>query len=77
MDHPIACCSGDHGKIRSCLPIHFVEFGENGIWFDDQRFCKPFITDTVLNEIFGADFVGAARSQFLIPNKFSGYDLLT
>ena len=25
---------------------------ERGIWFDDQRFCKPFITDTVLNEIF-------------------------
>ena len=38
---------GIMGHFVPCLPVHFVEFGENGIWFDYQRFCKPFINDTI------------------------------
>jgi 4-alpha-glucanotransferase len=73
---PSHAVQGIMGRFVPCLPIHFVEFGENGIWFDDQRFCKPFITDTVLREILGDEYSETVRSQFLTPNKFSGYDLL-
>ncbi len=50
---PAHAVQGIMGRFVPCLPVHFVEFGENGIWFDDQRFCKPFINDPVLHEIFG------------------------
>jgi 4-alpha-glucanotransferase len=73
---PSHAVQGIMGRFVPCLPIQFVEFGENGIWFDDQRFCKPFITDTVLREILGDEYSETVRSQFLTPNKFSGYDLL-
>ncbi|MFI5130448.1 MAG: 4-alpha-glucanotransferase [Chitinophagales bacterium] len=73
---PAHAVQGIMGRFVPCLPIHFVEFGENGIWFDDQRFCKPFITDTVLTEVLGNEYAETVRSQFLSPNKFSGYDLL-
>lgn len=73
---PSHAVQGIMGKFVPCLPVHFIEFGENGIWFDDQRFCKPFITDTVLTEVFANEYIDTVKSQFLIPNKFSGYDLL-
>ena len=73
---PSHAVQGIMGKFVPCLPVHFVEFGENGIWFDDQRFCKAFITDAVLTEVFGNDYAETVRSQFLTPNKFAGYDLL-
>ena len=73
---PSHAVQGIMGKFVPCLPVHFVEFGENGIWFDDQRFCKPFITDTVIGEIFGSEFADTVRSTFLTPNKAAGYDLL-
>ena len=73
---PSHAVQGIMGRFVPCLAVHFVEFGENGIWFDDQRFCKPFITDTVLAEVFGSEYAETVRSQFLAPNKFSGYDLL-
>jgi 4-alpha-glucanotransferase len=72
---PAHAVQGIMGRFVPCLPVHFVEFGENGIWFDDQRFCKPFINDVVLAEVFGNDYSDTVKLQFLTPNKFSGYDL--
>jgi 4-alpha-glucanotransferase len=72
---PSHAVQGIMGRFVPCLPVHFVEFGENGIWFDDQRFCKPFITEMVLTEIFG-DQAETIKSQFLIDNKSEGYDLV-
>jgi 4-alpha-glucanotransferase len=71
---PSHAVQGIMGHFVPCLPVHFVEFGENAIWFDDQRFCKPFINDHVLFEIF-ADNADKVRSDFLIPNNTGGYDL--
>jgi 4-alpha-glucanotransferase len=75
---PSHAVQGIMGRFVPCLPVHFVEFGENGIWFDDQRFCKPFITDTVLNEIFGneSEYIDRIKSEFIRPNQYSGYDML-
>lgn len=73
---PSHAVQGIMGRFVPCLPVHFVEFGENGIWFDDRRFCKPFITDAVLNDVFGYEYAETVKAQFLAPNEFSGYDLL-
>ncbi|HUR67182.1 MAG TPA: 4-alpha-glucanotransferase [Chitinophagaceae bacterium] len=66
---------GIMGKFVPSLPVHITEFGENGIWFDYQRYCRPFITEEVLTEIFPrqAEYV---KQTFLQANDFGGYDLL-
>ena len=62
------------GSFVPCIPVHIVEFGENGIWFDYQRYCKPFINDDILNAIFG-DLADKVRSEFIVPNNSGGYDM--
>lgn len=72
---PANAVQGIMGRFVPCLPVHINEFGENGIWFDYQRFCKPFITDDILNEVFGEELAGIAKTEFLVPNDFGGYDM--
>ena len=71
---PAHSVQGIMGHFVPCIPVHYVEFGENGIWFDEQRFCKPFITDDVLHEIF-AELSPKVIDEFLIANEQRGYDL--
>lgn len=71
---PANAVQGIMGRFVPCLPVHINEFGENGIWFDYQRYCRPFITDEVLEESFG-DGAEAVKEQFLVANEFGGYDL--
>lgn len=61
------------GHFVPCVPVHINEFGESRIWFDYQRYCKPFIIDEVLNDLFG-DQTGYVKETFLVPNEFGGYD---
>ncbi len=49
---PVDAVQGIMGRFVPCIPVHYVEFGENGIWFDEARYCEPFITEEVLNEVF-------------------------
>lgn len=72
---PADAVQGIMGRFVPCLPVHINEFGENGIWFDYQRFCKPFINDDIINETFGYGLGGVVRSEFLVPNDTGGYDL--
>jgi 4-alpha-glucanotransferase len=62
------------GHFVPCIPVHYVEFGENGIWFEEPRFCNPFINDQILYDVFGylADHV---KQEFLIANNAGGYDM--
>ena len=71
---PVHAVQGIMGHFVPCLPVHYVEFGENGIWFDHHRFCKPFITDAVLNEVFG-ELEARVKNEFLDRNELGGYDL--
>jgi 4-alpha-glucanotransferase len=51
-----------------CLPVGIDEFTSRGIQFDYARFCKPYITDEVLWEIFGEQqFV--VKEQFLLKDQ--------
>lgn len=46
---------GIMGHLNPSIPIYLHEFEEKGIWFDYNRFCKPYITDQILSEFFGVD----------------------
>lgn len=72
---PADAVQGIMGRFVPCLPVHINEFGENGIWFDYQRFCQPFINDDIINEVFGYGLAGMVRTEFLVPNEMGGYDL--
>lgn len=61
---PLHAVQGIMGRFDPCLPIHIGEFGEQGIWFDYERFCMPYITDVVLTEVFG-NRADQAKKSFL------------
>lgn len=71
---PVDAVEGILGKFIPALPVSIHEFGEKGIWFDYERFCKPYITDAVLQTVFGdqAEFV---KQNFLQPGDAGSYNL--
>lgn len=72
---PIHAVQGVMGKFDPCMPVHVNEFGEHGIWFDYERFCEPYITDEVLNEIF-SDRAEYVKEHFLQKSGPHQYRLL-
>lgn len=71
---PIDSVEGILGRFIPAIPVYVTEFGERGIWFDYDRFCKPYITDAIVDQSFGeqAAFV---KNHFLQKNERGGYDL--
>ena len=43
------------GHFEHAIPVHRVEFDERNIYFDKDRYTKPFINEAVLWEYFGTD----------------------
>ena len=72
---PAHAVQGIMGRFVPCVPVHINEFGEQGIWFEQQRFCKPFINDAIIDEVFGEELGNLVRSEFLVANETGGYDL--
>lgn len=50
---PSAQVEGIMGYLNPTTPIHINEFAEKGLWLDYNRFCKPYITDSILWDFFG------------------------
>ncbi len=71
---PVDAVEGILGRFIPALPIQVKEFGERGIWFDHDRFCKPYIVDGILYQTFG-DHTDFVKEHFLIANARGGYDL--
>ncbi|MET0391496.1 MAG: 4-alpha-glucanotransferase [Chitinophagaceae bacterium] len=71
---PSHAVQGIMGHFVPCIPVHYVEFGENAIWFDEHRYCKPFINDDVLYQVFDG-MADRVKADFLQPNQHGGYDL--
>ena len=71
---PIDAVEGIMGHFVPAIPVHVNEFGERGMWFDHDRFCKPFINDVVLDEVFG-NYSGKIKADFLIRKEYGLYDL--
>lgn len=52
---PISQVEGIMGFLNPSVPIHINEFAEKGLWFDYNRYCKPYVTDAILWDFFGED----------------------
>jgi 4-alpha-glucanotransferase len=71
---PIESVQGILGFFEPALPVHVYEFAQRGMWFNYHRFCKPYITDAVLWELFGPN-----KDKFLPylePTGNHNYELL-
>ena len=73
---PANAIQGIMGRFVPCIPVHINEFGENGIWFNYQRYCRPYITDEILIETFG-DQSELVKEKFITANELGGYDFST
>jgi len=71
---PVHAVEGVMGHFVPAIPVHVNEFGERGIWFDYERFCKPYINDAVLHELFG-ELAGKVKTEFLTRKEHGLYDL--
>jgi 4-alpha-glucanotransferase len=61
---PMDAVEGILGKFVPAIPIDISEFNSNGIWFDYNRYCSPFITDELLQQAFG-DRAQEIKNEFL------------
>lgn len=52
---PLEQVEGTMGYFNPAIPIQLKEFADRGIPFEEDRFCQPFITDTLLAEFFGEE----------------------
>ncbi|MDQ6610653.1 MAG: 4-alpha-glucanotransferase [Bacteroidota bacterium] len=71
---PMDAVEGILGRFIPALPVSVNEFGERGIWFDYDRYCKPFINDAILYQVFG-EHTQLVLDSFLEPNEKGGYNL--
>ena len=71
---PKHAVEGIMGRFIPAIPVYAIEFGEKGIWFDHDRYCKPFINHEILWHLFG-EAGKKVVSEFLVPNENNGFDL--
>ncbi|MGO8679176.1 MAG: 4-alpha-glucanotransferase [Limisphaerales bacterium] len=71
---PLDAVEGILGHFVPCLPVQLDEFASRGIRFDRDRFLRPYITDAVLRERFGAESEGV-KERFLDPAASGRYEL--
>jgi 4-alpha-glucanotransferase len=72
---PLHAVEGILGHFVPALALREAEFHEAGIGFDHDRLCRPYITDAVLEEIFGEE-AGAVRATYLSGPTDGRYELL-
>lgn len=73
---PLDAVEGIMGYFVPCIPVHLSEFSSWGIPFDRKRFTSPFITDELIEQLFGAD-ADYARVHFLDQDGDDLYTLKT
>ena len=71
---PMHAIEGIMGYFVPAIPVNIIEFGEKGIWFDYYRYCKPYITNEIINQLFGPYFERVKR-EFVVANEFGTYEL--
>ncbi|MER3464645.1 MAG: 4-alpha-glucanotransferase [Chitinophagaceae bacterium] len=71
---PMHAVEGIIGRFIPALPVSVYEFCERGIWFDYDRFCKPYITDNVLTQLFG-DKSELIKEAYVYPSSEGQYRL--
>ncbi|NPA37577.1 MAG: 4-alpha-glucanotransferase [Chlorobi bacterium] len=73
---PYHAIQGILGHFRPALPFSREELQEADIWVDTNRYCKPFIREHVLEEIFG-EYSDKVRKLFLNETELNIYELKT
>lgn len=71
---PAQAVEGILGYFVPAIPISAEELAQRGIAFDRERFLNPFITDAVLQEIFGHD-AEVVLDRFVKPAGIGRYEL--
>ena len=71
---PLHAVEGIMGHFVPDIPVHINEFSERNIWFIRQRYTQPFITDGIIEEIFGAH-AATVKENFLNPDNTGLYQL--
>ena len=71
---PLDAVEGILGHFVPALPVEQNEFAARRIHFDRERFTQPFITDAVLENIFGGD-ADLVRRKFLQADGDGKYSL--
>ncbi|MBS1747623.1 MAG: 4-alpha-glucanotransferase [Bacteroidetes bacterium] len=71
---PIHSVEGIMGHFEPAIPLHVHEFNQRNIWFDFNRYTKPFITDQVLQELVGDD-IDYFKENFLSSDDNGNYSL--
>lgn len=70
---PTHALDGIMGRFVPAIPVHINEFAQRGISFDYNRFCQPYITDAVLQEL-AAEHIETVK-QFLTADTDGTYYL--
>jgi len=71
---PMHAVEGILGYFVPAIPVHINEFSVRGIWFDRNRYVRPFITDQILIDKFGPA-AQDIKQRFLLPEPFGSYGL--
>ena len=61
---PLHAVEGIMGRFVPAIPVHISEFHQQGIYFDYQRYCRPYISENLLNSRLG-DQVQFVKDTFL------------
>ncbi len=61
---PVSQVEGIMGFFTPSIPVHINEFHERNIWFDYDRYCKPFITEHILWDAFRENMLQAKEIFF-------------
>lgn len=71
---PMEMVEGILGHFEPALPVYREEFRWRNIWFDHDRYTRPFINDAVLSEVFGQDSE-YVKTHFLDAQSGGSYTL--
>ena len=72
---PMHAVEGILGYFVPAIPVFRQEFYEREIWFDHDRYTKPYITDALLQQLFGEQAAQVA-TDFLVKKDNGQYDLI-
>lgn len=70
---PTHAVEGIMGYFVPAIPVYLHEFADRNTWFDHYRYCKPFINDHILWELFGPN--QDKFKPFLHPISDGQYEL--
>jgi 4-alpha-glucanotransferase len=71
---PLHAVEGILGRFVPSLPLRVNEFTERSIYFDRDRYVKPYLTESIVYQLFG-EKTGWVKTQFLQADGYGQYQL--